>query len=374
MTSGPLMQSAPGPETIIDGVSYLYFGGTSYLGLAAHPDVIAAGCAALRQYGIHSATSRAGFGTTPPVQEAEERAAEYFGTEAAFYFASGYAANHILAATFAPEVDLIAVADPAHFCVTEAARSTGLRQVRFRAEDAEDLSRATDGHRRVLVMADAVGSVTGALAPVGEYLRVLSKLGRAILLLDDAHGFGVLGDRGRGLFEELELWAHVNGNPDCDGVTLAVGGTLAKGLGGFGGIIPGTDQFIQRVRQSSHYFEGSSAPAVPVAAGSAKALEIAGAEPWRRAQVRANSAHLRRQFHQLGLSVPDGASAHFGLRIGDGANMRRIHQALKERGILLPYFAAYSGVSKDGLLRVAVFANHRRDQLERLVQEVQAVL
>jgi hypothetical protein len=98
------MESAPGPETVIDGVRYLYFGGTSYLGLANHPEVIAAGCEALRRYGVHSATTRARFGTNPPVLGVERQAAEFFGTGDAFYFHSGYVANHILVAALAPAI------------------------------------------------------------------------------------------------------------------------------------------------------------------------------------------------------------------------------------------------------------------------------
>src|SRR5262245_28491450 len=100
-----LMESPPSTETVIDGVRYLYFAGTSYFGLAAHPEVIEAGCAALREFGVHTATTRARFGTSPPVLAVEELAARYFGTEDAFYFGSGYAANHIMVAALAPVAD-----------------------------------------------------------------------------------------------------------------------------------------------------------------------------------------------------------------------------------------------------------------------------
>jgi 7-keto-8-aminopelargonate synthetase-like enzyme len=373
MTSTPLMQSAPGPETLIEGVRYLYFGGTSYLGLSGHPQVLEAGCAALRQFGLHSATSRAGFGTTPPLREVEARAAEYFGTESAFYFASGYAANHILVPALALDVDQIALADSAHYCVIEAARAAGLPVARFRGQDPQDLARAVRGARRVLVMADAVGSASGTLSPVTEYLRVLADHHAATLLLDDAHGFGVLGNSGRGLYDELGLWPEANHGPQANGVTLVVGGTLAKALGGFGGIIPGSESFLARLRQTSHYYEGASAPAAPVAAASAKALEIAFREPWRRAQVRKNADYLRTRLRQLGLSVPDGA-AHFGISLGSAADMQRIHASLKTRGILVPYFGAYAGVPREGLLRFAVFADHTPAQLDRLTEELRTLL
>src|SRR5262245_28458932 len=105
----PLMESAPGPETVIDGVKYLYFAGTSYFGLHGHPEVVEAGCEALRRYGVHSATSRAGFGNSAPLLGVERKAAEFFGTEAAFYFSSGYAANHIAVQALSPDADMVLV-------------------------------------------------------------------------------------------------------------------------------------------------------------------------------------------------------------------------------------------------------------------------
>jgi 7-keto-8-aminopelargonate synthetase-like enzyme len=374
MSPVSLMQSPPGPETIIDGIRYLYFAGTSYLGLAAHPEVIEAGCKAMRHFGVHSATTRARFGTNPPVFEVERRAAEFFGTEDAFYFGSGYIANHILVSALTPHVDEVLVDEAAHYCVREAARLAGKPCKTFRHRDAEDLANRVREKQHVLVMADAVGPSSGALAPVKEYISALSNCERALLLLDDAHGFGVLGKNGCGLLDELGLWSRVNAPPAKRGVSIFVGGTLAKALGGFGGIIPGSREFLQRVRGSSHYFDGASAPASAVAGASAKALEIITREPSLRTNLRDNTLHLRAGLRALGLTVPDGATAHFGVVAGDGANMRRIHETLKARRIMLPYVAAYSGIPPEGVLRFAVFANHTTAQLDRLLDELRSIL
>ena len=369
-----LMQSPPGPETIIDGVRYLYFAGTSYLGLAAHPEVIEAGCEAMRRYGVHSATTRARFGTNPPVLEIERRAAEFFGTEDAFYFGSGYIANHIMVPALAPEVDAVLVDGAAHYCVAEAAWLAGVPVAAFHHRDVDDLARLARERRRVLVMADAVGPSSGALAPVAEYLRALEGCERALLLLDDAHGFGALGENGRGLFDELGLWQRVNAIPAARGVSLFVCGTLAKALGGFGGIVPGTRDFVRRVRASSHYFDGASAPASAVAGATAKALEIVTRDPSLRHRLRENTLRLRAGLRALGLTVPEGATANFGVVAGGAANMRRIHETLKARGILLPYVGAYSGIPPEGVLRFAVFANHSLAQIDRLLEELRTIL
>jgi 8-amino-7-oxononanoate synthase len=368
------METPPGPETVIDGVPYLYFGGTSYLGLAAHPEVIEAGCAALRRYGLHTATTRASFGTSPPVLEAEERAAEFFGVEEAFYFPSGYSSNHILLTALAPGAEVVLVDAAAHYSISEAARLAGLPVVCFRHRDAAHLAEWAQGRAQVLVMADAVAPLSGATAPVGDYLRALAGCERAVLLLDEAHGFGVLGAQGRGLLDQLNLWPQVNRSAIEPGVSLCVGGTLSKALGGFGGIIPGSRAFVDHARKASHYFDGASAPAAPVAAATAKALEIVMREPSLRRRLRENAAALRTGLNALGLAVPEGATAHVGVSVGAARNMRRIHEELKSRGIMVPYFAAYSGTPTEGLLRFAVFATHTHEHIARLLGELKTLL
>lgn len=376
MTAYSMMEGPPGPEVVIDGRRYLYFGGTSYLGLAGHPEVIEAGCEALRKYGVHSATTRAGFGTLPPVAEVERQAARFFGREEAFYFGSGYMTNHVLISALGADRDVILVEASSHYCLLEAARISQKPVVLFHADKLDELSRILGQYQRPLILSDAVGPATGKLAPVFNYLELLAASGASdpVLVLDDAHGFGVLGENGRGLTEELGLWDTVNSDKILNRVRLAVGGTLAKALGGYGGILAGDREFIARCRSSSHYFDGASAPAAPVAGATAKALEIVLRNPEIRAQLTGNIRSLRNALSNLGLTVPRGNTAHFGITIGDGPNMARIHQALKERGIWVPYMRAYSGIPAEGVLRFAVFATHSEGQLSRLVSELASLV
>jgi 7-keto-8-aminopelargonate synthetase-like enzyme len=372
------MESPPGAHTIIDGRRYLYFAGTSYFALHGHPEVIEAGIAALRKHGVHSATSRAGFGTIAPVLEVERRAAEFFATDAAFYFPSGYSSNHILIQALADKVDAVFVEDTAHFSVTEAAKVPGLPCHPFRSHDPDDLARQLGRHlgagARPLVMGDAIVPPTGALAPVPDYLSALSRSAPGVLLLDDAHGFGVLGEHGRGTFEHFDLWDQTNVVREDKGIALAAGGTTAKALGGFGGIIPGSVAFIAQARRASHYFDGGSAPAAAAAGSTAKALELIARDPSFRLRVRENAAQLREGLRALGLEVNDSPAAQAGVVIGDAANMQRLHAALKERDILVPYVGAYSGIGPEGLMRFAVSSAHTPDMIAHLLDTLKALL
>jgi 8-amino-7-oxononanoate synthase len=375
----PVMESPPDAETTIDGRRYLYFGGTGYLGLAARAEVIEAACAATRQYGIHTATSRSGFGTNPPTLAVERRAAEFFATEEAFYFASGYVGNHILIQALAARFDVVLADESSHFSLCEASHLTGTPVVAFRHLDPDDLRRQLHAHcssgQRPLVMSDGMFSLTGQLAPLDEYVQLLSNFQQATLLVDDAHGVGTLGEHGRGTLEHLGLLGpNVNADVATAGVGIYFSGTLSKAFGGFGGVVPGTHALTARARTSSHYFDGASAAPSAAAGASAKAIEIVLREPELRQRLRANAAHFRAGLRGLGLTVDESPAPIVGLAIGDGENMRRIHQALRTAGILVPYFAAYSGSGKHGRLRIAVFVTHTSEMLDRLVAELGRVL
>jgi len=375
----PLMEGPPGALTRIDGKEYLYFGGTSYLGLSGHPEVIRAGCEALRRYGVHTSTSRSGYGNSPITLDVERLAAEFFGTAGAFYFASGYFGNHILIQAVADRADVVLADESAHYCLAEASHLLGRPVVSFRHRDPDDLrqklrERVPQG-QRPLVLTDGIFSTTGAVAPIDRYAELLRDFGRATILIDDAHGFGTIGRHGRGTLEHLGLWSEqVNADPARDGLGFFVCGTLSKAIGGFGGVLPGSLALLDRMRQTSHYYEGASAPMSAAAGATAKAMEIVLGQPQLRQRLEINARRLRCGLRVLGLAVDDWPTPIIGLSIGNGENMRRIHHELRLAGIIVPYFAAYSAAGPAGGLRIAVFATHTENMLDRLLAELSRVL
>ena len=217
----PLMEGPPGPVTRIDGRDYLYFVGTGYLGLQGHPEIARAACEAAGQYGISSANSRTAFGTTPVVVEVERRAAQWFGLDDAFYYASGWMGNHIWMQLLDASWPLVLLDEHAHYSLVEAARTRSewgkqacLPAVTFRHRDADQLRAKLRQHLKPgltpVVLSDGIFPATGQIAPVREYVGILSDYPGSVLLLDDAHGLAMLGDCGRGTLEHAGLWPTIS--------------------------------------------------------------------------------------------------------------------------------------------------------------------
>lgn len=378
-----LMQSPPGAETLIDGRRYLYFGGTGYLGLQGHPEVIRVACEALQQYGLGAATARSGYGNTPPTVELERQAAVFFDLEDAFHVTSGYVANHVLVLACEGCFETVFVDELSHYSIREATRLSGRRIYTFRHRDPEDLRRNLRQHLpangRPLVMTDGVFAALGRVAPVWEYRDVLAEYPGAILAVDDAHGLGVLGKNGRGTYEHVGLLKSVNGSlPKPSGMYggqyLLLCGTLSKAAGGFGGIIPGSRTLVERLKSTSPYYSGASAAPIPVAAATARGLLLMRTQPALRERLWENVRVVKAGLRQLGLNVDATPVPIIPLTIGTADNMQRIHAELLDRGILIPYMPTYSGLGPAGALRLAVFTTHTDAMLARLLDELGRVI
>lgn len=383
------MESAAGCEVVLDGRRCLYFAGTGYLGLQGHPALIAAAQEGVARYGVHSATSRSGFGNSSPVLEVEERAAQFLGTEAACYLVSGYAGNFAIAAALADQVDLALVDESAHDCLCEATRwLTKLRRMPlvFRHRDAEHVAQLLREHvkagDRALVMTDGVFAASGRLAPLADYLSVLGRYEGSMLLVDDAHGLGTIGREGRG---SLELAGVAPGQINADLAPTAAerpsaaprvfhSSTLSKAVGGHGGILAGSAGFLERVRNASGWFRGSSAPAAPVAAATAKGLEILAAEPALLTQLADNVAQARAKLTALSLDVEASPSPIIGIRWRDAGEMQRVQRQLLDDGIAISYTRDYAGAGPEGLLRIAIFATHTPAMIDRLAEALARAL
>ena len=373
------MEGPPGAETVLNGRRYLYFAGTGYLGLQGHPAVISAAQLAAGQYGVHSATTRTGYGTCPPVREVEHRVARLLGSEAALYLVSGYAVNFAIAAALSSVADLLLIDEFAHDCLREATRwfdQLKRPALTFRHRDVGQLAELLHAHTRAgcrpLVLTDGVFPVSGQVAPLKEYLSALSNFDGAMLLVDDAHGLATVGETGRGSLELAGVAAdRINLDPDelhPLGPRVFHTATLSKAVGGHGGVIAGSQKFLDRIRRSSGWFRGASAPAAPVAAATAKGLELVETQPNLRRQLAANVERVRGGLRALGLPVEPGPAPIIGFALQSVEQMQRVQQQLAEQGIAIAYARDYAGSGPDGMLRIAVFSTHTPEMIERLLK------
>jgi 8-amino-7-oxononanoate synthase len=356
-----VMESAPGAETVINGRRCLYFGGTGYFGLHGHPEILAAGTAAFDR-GTHSATTRAGFGDTPVLLDLEAKLAAFFGAEAAAYYPSGYLNTLILAQALDGEFEAAFIDERAHFSIRDGIRTTGKPLFEYRHRDAGDLrARLKSGLKageRPLVLSDGVFPAFGELAPVPALIEALAPYeGR--LALDDAHGVGVLGPNGRGTYEHFGV----------SGPRLHFTGTLSKAFGGYGGFLAAPAGLVAQVRRDVGAYAGSSPAPTPIAAASARGLELVRAHPEWRLRLRDNAARLKAGLRSLGIDPGDSPMPIAAWSLGSADEMKRLQAALLERGVALAYLH-YAGTPSGGVLRATVFSTHTPAQIDRLLDEI----
>jgi len=363
-----LMESPPAARTLIDGRWRDYFSGCSYLGLPGHPGLIAAAVEALQRYGLTTSTSRGGYGEHSVYRAVEAAAARFFGTEAATYYVSAYLGSVALLQALMGEYERVFVDEAAHFSVRDAVAAARVPSHPFHHLDPADLAVQLRMHlaprERPLVLSDGIFPISGEIASAADYVRVLAAYEGALLCLDDAHATGVIGAQGRGTVEYTRATA-----ASVD-VRVLTAHTFSKALGGHGGLIAGDAAFIAQVGRSAVALSASSPPPIPAAAASAWALDFVAAHPERRAALWANVARARAGFRALGWTLEESPSPIICLRARPSLDLARMQAELFERDICVAHVTRYSSTPAGGALRVAIFATHTAEQIDRLLAEV----
>lgn len=365
----PAIEGPEAPRVVIDGTPYDWFRGSGYLGLQHHPDVMRAACDATLRYGLRLRDRRAA-GCHPCLPEWEEAARAFFDCDAAVLLGSGYAGGSVVAAALAGDVDVAFVDEQSHASLREGLAAAGLPAVEFAHRDPDALEAALAEHaaggERPLVASDAVFGITGALAPAAEYAELLRAREGAVLCLDDAHGYGVLGPDGRGTLEHLGL----------SGEGLVSYGTMSKALGTGGGVIPCSDGLRDRIERRSEANRGMSKPSPGVVAAGAQALRIARAEPGLRARLAELVARVRGALRSFGVEAGDSPAPIFCIPdapgLDCGAVARELHE--RERIAVLHATGGYANVPPGGCLAFTVSAVHGDEQVDRLLEALRRAL
>lgn len=364
-----VMESAPGSRTVINGREVDYFCGTGYFGLHGRAELVEAACDAAKKYGTGSATSRQGYGDNPVLLDVESKAARFMNEEAALYFASGYLGSSLLLQGLKDRFDVVFFDEESHYSVRDGVLTLGKTAVPFIHLDAGDLERQVQDHLRPgqipLIVSDGIFPISGEIAPLPDYLKVMDAVDPAVFCIDDAHAVGVLGANGRGIFEYFGV----------RGDRLFACGTLSKAMGGFGGIIASDREFIDHLKRDSDVYHGSSPVPTPVAAASARALELVTEQPEMRQKLWSNVARVKEAFRRIGFDIPDNPVPIVCLH-RPGLDMKGLQAELLRRDLAVLYVGGkdYSSVPEEGAIRVAVFSTHSEAQIDRLVEEISSLI
>ncbi|HEY5622846.1 MAG TPA: glycine C-acetyltransferase [Gammaproteobacteria bacterium] len=351
------------PTTVIDGVGeVLVFCSNNYLGLANHPEVVAAGIASLEKYGGGTASVRFICGSFECHRALEEKIANFLGTEAAVTFTSCWNANEGLLPAIAQPDDAIVSDELNHASIIDAGRLSSATRKVYAHSDMAELNTALDevGDSAVkLVITDGVFSMEGDIAKLPQMREICDKRD-ATLIVDDSHGTGVLGASGRGTHEHLGLPCG-----SADGVDI-ITGTFGKALGGGnGGFVAGSRHLVDYLVQRSRPQLFSNALAPATASSALKALEILEREPERVSILHRNVAKIRSGLRDLGYEVMESPTGIIPIMIGDTADAIRMSDRLLEMGIFVIGFGFPVVPEGRARLRVQMSAAHTDEQIER---------
>jgi 8-amino-7-oxononanoate synthase len=354
-------------EVLVDGVRLVNFCGNDYLGLKAHPALAQAlaQCAAIAGCGSGASHLVTGHGLEHERLEAD--LAQFTGRQRALLFSTGYMANLAAITCFAARDSRVVMDRLSHASLIDAARLSGATLKRFAHADVQAaqlmLARAETPGANLLVT-DAVFSMDGDLAPLPQLAQVATQAD-ATLIVDDAHGLGVMGPTGRGCLEHFNL--------DSTAVPILVG-TLGKAFGCFGAFIAGDADYIEWLLQSARSYLYTTALPQPVAAAARAALAVADTEGWRRERVLALAARLRRGAARAGVPLLPSLSPIQPVVLGDSARALRVSEKLFDAGFWVAAIRPPTVPRASARLRITLSAAHSEQQVDALLEALAAAL
>jgi len=355
-----IVEGPQGPELGVDGRRMLNFSSNDYLGLAAHPALAAAACRALEEYGTGTGAAHLVTGHTRAHHALEEELAAFTGRSRALLFSSGYLANIGVAVALVGAGDLVLEDRLNHASLLDAGLLSGARFKRYHHADPDSLSNdlsITAGTR--LVMTDGVFSMDGDIAPLPRLAEVADDA-QAFLMVDDAHGLGVLGARGRGSLEH-----HGLGMAEVP----VLMGTLGKAFGTFGAFVAGSETLIETLIQLARTYIYTTAPPPAVAEAARAALKLAQQESWRREKLATLIRRFRTGAEQLfGSDLLPSETPIQPILLGESARALAASEALRAQGVLVLAIRPPTVPHRSARLRITLTAAHTEEHVERLLQ------
>ncbi|RAM62788.1 8-amino-7-oxononanoate synthase [Herbaspirillum rubrisubalbicans] len=359
-----VVEGPQGPLLRVEGQDLLSFCSNDYLGLANHPQIVAAAMTALQQYGMGASASALISGHSAAYETLEAELAAFVGLPAALCFSNGYMANLGVIGALVGAGDTVIVDRLSHASLIDGARLSGASLKVFPHNDTarleQVLARCPAG--RKLVATDAVFSMDGDLAPLAELAAVCARQD-AWLLVDDAHGLGVLGPQGQGSLALAQVQApHV-----------IYMGTLGKAAGVAGAFVAGQRDLLAWIMQRARTYMFTTAHPPALAAATSASLGLIAKEDWRRQRLRSLAAQLRQGLAGLPWTLLPSSTAIQPLIVGDNAAARALAAALRVRGLWVPAICPPTVPKATARLRISLSAAHTPAQVAQLVAALTAL-
>ncbi|WP_411562480.1 8-amino-7-oxononanoate synthase [Pseudomonas shirazensis] len=354
----PLLQTAQGPQVVVDGQPLLAFCSNDYLGLANHPEVIAAWRAGAERWGVGGGASHLVIGHSTPHHQLEEALAELTGRPRALLFSTGYMANLGAITALVGQGDTVLQDRLNHASLLDGGLLSGARFNRYLHNDVQSLaSRLQRATGNTLVVTDGVFSMDGDLADLPA-LAATARAANAWLMVDDAHGLGTLGANGGGIVEHFGL--------GLEQVPVLIG-TLGKACGTAGAFVAGSDDLIEALVQFARPYIYTTSQPPALACATLKSLQLLRDESWRREQLAALIRQFREGAEQIGLQLMDSQTPIQPILIGDSGRAVRLSQMLRERGLLVTAIRPPTVPAGSARLRVTLSAAHTEAQVQLLL-------
>ena len=360
-----VLESGQDAEVNIKGHNVMMFGSNSYLGLTSHPKVKEAAIAAIKKYGSGTAGSRFLNGNLDIHIELEERLAKFVHKDAALAFATGFQSNLGAVPTVVGRSDIAIIDEQCHASIIDATRLSFGRILKYRHNDMASLEKVLKNNNNVngegirLIVSDGLFSMEGDIAKVDEMVSLADKY-EASVMIDDAHGLGVLGEKGSGTVNHFGLDKEVE----------MIVGTFSKSLASVGGFIAGSNELINYLQHNARSLI-FSASLPPASAGSViAALDIIENEPEHLERLWENTHHAINRFHELGMEIGHSETPIVPVYIRDNDKAFLISQMLFEKGVFVNPVITPAVRPEDSLLRFSLMATHTIDMVDRAIDAI----
>jgi glycine C-acetyltransferase len=360
------LSSPQGAWLVVDGQRVLNFCSNNYLGLANHPRVVAAAQEAVIRYGVGPAAVRSIAGTMDIHLELERRLAAFKGVPTAITFQSGFTANLATIPALVGKDDAVFSDELNHASIIDGCRLSGAKIIRYAHCDPADLDHQLKEHRasfpRAIVITDGVFSMDGDIAPLDQVYEV-SKNYEAILMVDDAHGEGVLGQGGRGIVDHF----HLHGKVDVEV------GTLSKAFGVVGGVVAGNPEVIEWLRQRGRPFLFSSAMTVPDVAACIASLDLLEESTELVDRLWDNARYFKKEMKDLGFDTGHSTTPITPVMLGEAPLAQQFSRELFDAGVFAMAIGFPTVARGKARIRVMISAAHEKNDLDKGLEAFAAV-